>query len=266
VQPSWGAELSAATERLTGVGFEHLRVELPDEPYAGHHLERGYNAFYLTDLRDGFMRDIAIDNSDSAILTDDGDHLTLTGIRVTGRSGHYGIHLGDVEGVLVRDFRIDARLEHSLSFNTGARGSIFSRGQVLDPRLDQHRGRNHQNLFDAIVGVESGSRSRVFEHGGADYWGPTHGAFNTFWNISLQMPSATQATDPWRLSGVSDAGPARIVGLYANVPLAVDYPGAYTEGIGQRGIAVPSLYEAQLKRRLDAAQSGSSPNNSTPPR
>jgi hypothetical protein len=180
-------------------------------------------------------------------LSDDCERLTLSGIKISGRDGHYGIHLGDVEGLLVRDFSIEASFEHSLSFNTGSRGSVFSHGTVHNPRFDQHRGRNHQNLFDAIIGIEDASTSHVFEHGGADYWGPAHGAFNTFWNISLDIRGAT---GPLLLSGVADAGPARLVGIRANVPLQIDYPRAYQEGTGQPGIAVPSLYDEQLRRRL----------------
>jgi hypothetical protein len=249
VKPDWGAELAPAPVRLTGVGLEHFRVELPSEPYAGHHLERGDNAFYLTDLRDGFVRDVTIQDSDSAILSDDCDHLTLASVHVAGRNGHYGIHLGDVDSVLARDFDIEASLEHSLSFNTGARGSVFSRGSIVDPRLDQHRGRNHQNLFDAISGLENADESRLFEHGGADYWGPTHGAFNTFWNVSLQFRKLTAASAARRLSGVTDTADARLVGLHANVTLLLDYPGAYEEGTNRAKIAVPSLYDEQLRRR-----------------
>jgi hypothetical protein len=255
VRPDWGAVWAPAPPRLTGVGFEHFRIELPDVSYAGHHLERGYNALYLTGLRDGFVRDVAIHNADSAILSDDCERLTLSQIKLTGRAGHYGIHLGDVESVLVRDFTLEASFEHSLSFNTGSRGSVFSRGTVRSPRLDQHRGRNHQNLFDAIVGIDEGSTSRLFEHGGADYWGPAHGAFNTFWNVSLDVKGAA-SSQPLRLSGVRDAGPARLVGIHANVPVHIDYPGAYQEGIGRSGIAVPSLYDEQLAERLGGRPRG----------
>ena len=253
VEPDWGAELAASPERLVGVGFEHFRVELPEEPYGGHHQERGYNAFYLNDLSHGFMRQVVIHNADSAILSDQCDHLTLSGVRVTGRPGHYGIHLGDVESVLVRDFAIEADEHHSLSFNTGSRGSVFSKGSVVRPKLDQHRGRNHQNLFDSIAGIEDGDASTLFQHGGANYWGPTHGAFNTFWNIDLRLASPERVKAPLMLSGVSDAGPARIVGLHANVPLQVSYPGAYIEGLGKPGLASPSLYDEQLRRRLAAS-------------
>ena len=249
VRPEWSVTWAPAAARLSGVGIEHLRIALPNEAYAGHHLERGYNALYLTDLRDSFVRDVVIHNADSAILSDDSDHVTLSGVQLTGRPGHYGIHLGDVESVLVKDFAIEARYEHSLSFNTGARGSVFSQGRIENARLDQHRGRNHQNLFDAIVAVDDGPTSALLEHGGADYWGPAHGAFNTFWNIQLtlqQLPAARSLV----LSGVDDAGPARLVGISANLPLRIDYPGAYQEGVGEPGIAIPSLYDEQLRRRI----------------
>ncbi len=250
VRPEWGAELAPAPPRLTGVGLEHLRIEMPPEPYAGHHLERGANAIYLTDLRDSFVRDVAIVDSDSAILSDNCDHVTLASVGVSGRPGHYGIHLGDVDSVLVRDFEIKALREHSLSFNTGARGSVFSGGLVVAPRLDQHRGRNYQNLFDAISGTEEGNSSRLFEHGGADYWGPTHGAFNTFWNIALTFGNPHSIVQPLRVSGVSDAHQARLVGIHANVQLLLDYPGAYQEGINRADLALPSLYDEQLRERL----------------
>ncbi len=196
------------------------------------------------------MRDVTIQDSDSAVLSDDCEHITLTSIVVTGRAGHYGIHLGDVDSALVRDFDIAAPREHSLSFNTGARGSVFSHGRIVGPRLDQHRGRNHQNLFDAIAGTEDGAKSALFEHGGADYWGPTHGAFNTFWNISLEFRNAALVAQPLSLSGVIDTSEARLIGVRANVRLLLDYPGAYQDGTNRPDLAVPSLYDEQLRLRL----------------
>ena len=39
VKPEWQAEI-VSVARLSDVGIEHLVVEFPDVPYAGHHLER----------------------------------------------------------------------------------------------------------------------------------------------------------------------------------------------------------------------------------
>jgi hypothetical protein len=88
----------------------------------------------------------------------------------------------------------------------------------------------------------------LFEHGGADYWGPTHGAFNTFWNVHIDFVGRA-GTSPISLGTLDDAGPARIVGLVANAPIDFHYAGAYVEGTNRAGIAVPSLYDHQLAAR-----------------
>jgi hypothetical protein len=196
-------------------------------------------------------------------LSDRCHNITIENVRITGRAAHYGIHLGDVYGALVRAFRVEVEAAHPLSFNTGARGSVFSSGWVYRGPLDQHRGLNHQNLYDDIEVFEDREQADLFRHGGAGYWGPAHGAFNTFWNIRLNFERPQRAKRPQALGGVRDAGPARIVGLVSNVPFDIDYPRAYTEGIGRANPSVPSLYSYQLRQRL---QSGSVPATRTPPR
>jgi hypothetical protein len=249
VRPDWQVEVSSIA-RLGDVGIERLSVEFPQVPYAGHHHERGFNPFYLTELSHAWMRDILIVNADSGVLTDDSAHITLDTVRVEGREGHYGIHLGSVHEALVRNFAVDAEEKHSLSFNTQAHASVFSHGTIRRATLDQHRGANHQNLFDDVAVVEDRGKSNLFEHGGAEYWGPTHGAFNTFWNVHIDFVGLANRGAAMSLGGIDDAGPARIVGLIANAPLDFRYPGAYVEGTGRPGIAVPSLYDYQLGARL----------------
>jgi hypothetical protein len=235
---------------LEEVGIEHLRVEFPERAYGGHHREAGFNAFHLHDLYDGWVDDVSVVHADSALLTDHCAQLGVRNLRVEGRGGHYGIHLGDVYGVLVEDFRVDAPSEHPISFNTHSRGSVFTRGVLAEARFDQHRGVNHQNLFDDLAGsMRSGARP--FEHGGASYWGPTHGAFNTFWNIRLTLPAAQAPVD---LGGVDDAGPARLVGVRANVPIRIKYPRAYVDPTSERVERIPSLYRYQRARRARTDQ------------
>ena len=254
LRPEWSAVLEKET-RLEHVGIEGLRFQFPDAPYAGHHLEPGFNAIYLTDLRDGWVRDVAFENADSGILSDRCANLTLTGIEVHGRVGHYGIHLGDVERALLTDFETSGWMEHPVSFNTGARQSVITHGRIVSPQLDQHRGANHTNLYDDLQTVEPREEERVFEHGGAGYWGPTHGVANTFWNVRLIMEDAPESATPLVLDGIkaSGEGTAFVVGFTSNVPVQIDYPGAVVEGTNRPGLAVPSLYEYQLARRHDAA-------------
>ena len=248
IHPDWQVDL-VDPEFIQEVGIEHLAITFAAEPYAGHHLERGFNGIYLTGLAHSFVRDVSVKNADSAILSDDDTNLTLTRIGVSGRLGHYGVHVGDVFEVLLDDFRIDADQFHSVSFNTKSRANVATRGFIYRPSLDQHRGANEQNLFDNLVTREDRPKSNFFEHGGADYWGPTHAAFNTFWNIRLEFTNAAHGI-AMPLGRIDDAGPARIVGLTSNVELKLDYARAYEEGIGVPNIAVPSLYRYQLGQRL----------------
>ncbi len=249
LDPAWSAVLAPET-RLENVGIEGLRIVFPDVPYVNHHLEPGYNALYLTDLRHGWVRDVAFVNADSGILSDRCANVTLTGIKVGGRTAHYGVHLGDVERVLLTDFETTVWAHHPVSFNTGARQSVIAHGRVASPQLDQHRGLNHTNLYDDLEVVEPSDSLRVFEHGGAGYWGPTHGVGNTFWNVRLRVEQPEAFRAPVVLGGVADSSRARIVGFQSNVPVEIRYPGATIEGTNTPGLAVPSLYDYQRRRRL----------------
>lgn len=251
LRPEWSAVL-APEARLEHVGIEGMRVVFPKTEYPGHHLEAGYNALYLTDIRHGWVRDVAFVHADSGILSDRASNLTLTGITVEGRTAHYGVHLGDVERVLLTDFETTAWAHHPVSFNTGARQSVIASGRVVSPQLDQHRGLNHTNLYDDLEIVEPGDDLRVLTHGGAGYWGPTHGVTNTFWNVRLHVETPEAFGAPLALEGIraSGEGAAYVVGFTANVPVEIDYPGAVIEGTNRPGLAVRSLYAHQLRQRL----------------
>jgi hypothetical protein len=251
LRPVWNSVL-ARTALLSEVGIEGLRIEFPETLYEHHHLEAGYNAIYLTGLTHSWVRDVTIVNADSGILADDVSQVTIEGVTLAGRPMHYGVHLGRVSGVLARDIVIGTSALHPLSFNTYAKASVFTNVDLLvDARLDQHRGTNHQNLFDDIRIMEASDQPRIFKHGGAGYWRPTHGAFNTLWNIQIEFtPAVPDKTI--KIKGEKEGPRARIVGFSANREVAFDYgPDAYIEGINRPDIAVPSLYEYQLRRRLE---------------
>ncbi|HEX3775413.1 MAG TPA: glycosyl hydrolase family 28-related protein [Polyangiaceae bacterium] len=263
IEPEFAVELSRP-QFLEEVGIEHLAIEFPNQPYAGHHLERGNNGIYLTGLSHSWVRDVRVENADSALLSDECANVTLTQIDVRGRNGHYGVHLGDTFDLLLNDFRIEAEEFHSVSFNTHARADVVTRGEIFRPSLDQHRGANQQNLFDDLSTREDRGKSLLFEHGGADYYGPTSAAFNTFWNVHVEFSS--NAPSSILLGRIEDAGPARLIGLSANRQLELDYARAEVEDLGQAELGVPSLYRYQLERRLNAerADQGSLPNTNAP--
>ena len=243
---------------LEEVGIEGMRLTFPNNPWFGHHLEAGYNGIYLTGLFDGWVRDVVIRNADSAILTDDAGSLTIDRVRTTGEhKAHYAVHVGAVHNVLVRDLVVENPVIHPLSVNTRSTRSVFLRAEVLQGgQIDQHSGSNHQNLFDELVlhvGAQKagqGWRWRLWEGGGAPYWKPGHGLYNTHWNIRLIFPDdVPQDATVAVTSGLEGPG-ARIVGLHGNRRLSLAYrPHPHVEMLNEAVAAAPSLYEYQLARR-----------------
>ena len=239
LKPSWNNTLQQVNH-LEEVGIEGFRLEFPESKYAGHHLEEGFNGLYITQLKHGWVRDVVIHNTDAGILTSGSKNLTFEGVRVTGRTGHYSVHMGGSYGVLCKDFHFESRALHDPSFNSKATLCVYSNGVIRQAKLDQHNGVNHQNLFDNLK-IEDGTK--LFQHGGAKYWSPTAGQFNTFWNINVQKAKKVSCRE---------APSARIIGLICESKgFKLDYhPKPYVEGLNKRGISVPSLYEYQLNQRV----------------
>ena len=245
-------------KHLSNVGIQNLRLQFPDAPSFGHHLEQGYNGIYMTGVFDGWVKKLTIDSSDSGILTDNAASLTIADITTTGtRRAHYSVHVGAVHNVLVKDLKVANPVIHPVSINTRSTRSVFLR-PVVDAHaiIDQHSGSNHQNLFDAIEmhidpkQGKDGWQYQLWVGGGAPYWKPGHGLYNTLWNAKLVMPESVPADATVTIiSGLEGPG-ERIVGLHANRRIAVRYtPAPYIEGTGQAVSAAPSLYEYQLARR-----------------
>lgn len=253
LRPEWFPTISK-WEALSQVGIEGIKFEFPDPDttYIAHHLEKGYNAIYLTNLNQSWVKNVSVHNGDSGILADVCANITIDGGVYTGKLSHYTIMFGDVTSMLAKNVKVNGPCRHSLSFNTGSRACVFTQCQVsVAPSLDQHGGANHQNLFDDIVLVEDQPGRTFFYKGGDGYWSPTHGAFSTFWNINVVFNFENESGADIELEGVPNGPSARLIGLNANYPMKITYgPDAYLEGINKLGIAVPSLYAYQLENRL----------------
>lgn len=255
LRPEWEPTLTA-WNHLEEIGVEHLRFEFAYEPYFAHHVEAGYNGIYYTNVAHSWVRDVSFHNGDSGFLSDVSSNVTVEDVEVTGRKYHYAVHFGDVYSMLAKNIRVNCDVAHSLSFNTGARNCVFTQSLVtVKPSLDQHSGANHQNLFDDIRLVEKDSTRTFFYMGGDGYWAPTHGAFSTFWNIQVDFKFAEPQQLPLQLKGVTNGPSARLIGITANYPIEINYgPAAYMEGINVPNIAIPSLYEYQLKQRINQVE------------
>ncbi|WNO53719.1 glycosyl hydrolase family 28-related protein [Stakelama saccharophila] len=245
-------------ELLENVGIQGLRLQFPDGPTYGHHLEQGNNGIYLTGMFDGWVRDVAIHNADSGILTYDSGNLTIRNVATSGdRTAHYAVHVGNAHNVLVRDLLVTNPVVHSLSLNTLSTRAVFTHARVTsDATLDQHAGANHQNLFDDVtlsIAPEKKDGKWTYElwhHGGARYWLPPHGRYNTNWNVNVVVESGATPGETVTLTGKPMGPGERIVGVNGNRLFAVDYtPEPYLARVNQTMAAVPSLYDYQLARR-----------------
>lgn len=249
---------------LTNVGIEDLRITFPDGDSFGHHLEQGYNGIYFTGTRDGWVRDVAITDADSGILSYSSANLTFDNISTHGRRvAHYSVHAGSVHNVLVSDLEVHNRVRHALSLNTKSTRTVFLRSEVhQSPTFDQHAGSNHQNLFDTTVfhidAVPSEASPStepgvpvypIWDGSGAGYWQPGHGRYNTTYNLEVRARSGVARGETLRLQGLAEGPDARLIGLWGNRDLAVDYfPEPLVAGLNTRPDP-PSLYEYQLSAR-----------------
>ncbi len=245
---------------LEEVGLEDLHLEFPNSPWFGHHMEQGYNGIYFTSAYDSWARNVRITNADSGILSYNSANLTYLDITTDGeRNAHYGVHMGNVHNVLARNVKVLNPVLHSLSFNTQSTKCVYKDAEVfVTPVLDQHAGSNHQNLYDNVTlhtratDTKDGPVAVVFDGSGAGYWQPGHGAFNTTWNLRVLINGGAYADESVTILGTDEGPMARIVGLHGNRTFELDYrPAPYVELLNVALSTVPSLYDYQLRKRLE---------------
>jgi len=256
LRPEWHPDITE-WKHISNVGIENLRFEFLYQEHKAHHLEFGFNAIYLTNTAQSWVRNVSFRNGDNGLLTDLCSNVTIENIEVYGRKYHYAVHFGDCYNLLAKNIYTQAPIVHSLTFNTGSRSCVYTNCLITQmPTLDQHSGLNYQNLFDNCVLYMSDPEYNPLTMGGAPYWLPSHAAFSTFWNIRFQFLFKKPDNDTVKIKGVTDSPSARLIGVYGNYPLDIYYPvNIYKEGMNRGGIEVPSLYEYQLKRRLHRVNS-----------
>lgn len=248
----------AKWEHLTNVGVQNMRLQFPPSPWFGHHLEQGYNGIYMTGTFDGWIRNMTIAESDSGILSDNAANITIANIVTTGEHrAHYSVHVGSVHNVLVKDLRVENPVVHPVSVNTRSTRSVYQRATVLrEAILDQHSGSNHQNLFDNLTMSiapkqgEGGWLYQLYVGGGAPYWKPGHGLYNSTWNLNLIVADDVPAEATVRITSGLEGPGQRIVGLHGNRNFTVDYdPQAYIADTNEAIDRAPSLLDYQLSKR-----------------
>ncbi len=258
-----GADLPAyfaKWDHISQVGIQDFAIEFPQNPDFGHHNESGFNGIYFTGVHNGWIRNLRIKNADSGILTDDLVNATIKNIVTEGKhKAHYAVHVGNVHNVLVDNLTVYNPTVHTFSINTQATKSVY-RNSVgwTDPTLDQHAGANHQNLYDNItVYITPDKVSKtgqpmydLFRAGGAGYWLPGHGRYNTFWNLEVNVLGEVEPGKEVVIWGGSEGPDARFVGLHGNRPIELQYkPKPYAEKNNEPVQSIPSLYTYQRNQR-----------------
>ncbi|MEN3322422.1 DUF4955 domain-containing protein [Mariniflexile soesokkakense] len=257
IKPSYNAQL-VEWKHLDEVGIEQLRITFPNAPRIAHHVEPGYNGIYLTRVFNSWVRDVVISNADSGILSEEIANVTIKDIVTEGTEmAHYTVAISGSYNVLVKNLKVYNKAFHSLSFNTLSTKNVYQNCEVFNsPLLDQHSGANHQNLFDNVkvhINPNEDNTYPLFTGGGASYWKPSHGAYSTFWNLNVHVLNKQDSKKPIILDGMKGDGPyAYIVGVNGNNTFKIDYgPHSYKENINESLDEVPSLYDYQLKKRME---------------
>lgn len=181
VRPEWTPQLFTYPA-LSEVGFERLTFRFPDEEYPGHLDERGYNAiFFEKGVRDSWVRELTLVNSDNGVLTDTlSKNLLVADVRFEGRMGHHGFNVAQTADSLFRDIHYEQDHIHSMTVDHRSSGNVFMRvssADGLEVEMDHHRDSPFENLFVAF------SATPNFINGGSWCAGQPGGARNTFWGL-----------------------------------------------------------------------------------
>ena len=92
----------------------------------------------------------------------------------------------------------------------------------------------------------------LYKAGGAGYWLPGHGRYNTTWNLDIQVTGGVEPNQEIAIFAGSEGPDARIVGMHGNRQIRLLHtPTPYLEMLNQPVAAAPSLYDYQLEQRSD---------------
>lgn len=253
VNVNWSPQLHSDDPTVTEVGVEDLALEFPVVPYAGHHVEPGYNGIQFLQIQHAWARRLAIKNADSGVFlsqrscfitVEDILFSAVPGRVVAGISGHHGLLAADLsQDNLFSGFRFDNLFLHDLSLTSMAAGNVFRQGQGLDLVFDHHRKAPYENLFSDI---HVGLGTRLWTNGGDTDAGPPSGARETFWKIRTNTP---QSLPPWAIQ-------ANVVGMYAQANAAVSSTGNWVETMDPVQLS-PSELSASEKARGGRLAAGS---------
>lgn len=238
-----------------------------------------WNGIWISAAVDGWVRDVVFKDLTQGIIVSRASQITLSDLRFHGHDAHAGVTIAHSNDILVTGVDYYARLVHPVTVKNMAAGNVVTNCRThydgrddrggTDAVLDFHGLFPYENLFEALEGfyVCPGGDLCVLPHAGVR---------NVFWNILAPL-SMTGLTDPADTefvrsedflstsSGTPDTTyqhwpQAFYIGLRRRQRLTLTVGGSpgdhanrwmMVEGLNRPGIAIPSLYRAQLSLRRE---------------
>lgn len=193
IKPAWRGAVHRLVAPLQFSGVEHLTIEFVWTKTKQHLRERGYNALQFEGVRNCWVKNVTILNSDTGIHLHSVDHSTLTDVTVNVTrtrtfgppdphhlNGHHPISIYHGHYNLVTRVNIAASYAHDITVARATMLNVISQSRGYNLCLDHHRGGPFGNLFSDI---DLGCGYRPFGSSGLVENGAYSGRGETFWNL-----------------------------------------------------------------------------------
>jgi hypothetical protein len=278
----------AKAPMLTEIGVEDIYIKSAWAGYYCHHgcegsskyqseeMDYGWNAINFCRVANGWIKNVTLESFTSPVYLLDSRNVTVNNINFLGFDGHCGIKIySHASDNLIENLNFKNNFSHILSGEGNAYGNVFKNinYEVLSgkPGFFDFHGTNDrrfsapaQNLFENIKGLNK------ISGGGAANNLPHTANYNTWWNVELAdfNPNNSELFFSWALplNGLINNNLSHqmypksiLVGVYQpqfkisinGETSNINDQWIYTENLNIGKVYPLSLYDAQLKRRID---------------
>jgi hypothetical protein len=180
IRPEWQVRFAPLGSHVRESGIEHLTLRMPPHDAGKHLTDRGWNGVYLNRALHCWVREVAIEHSDNAVIHASAKNTTVTGLTITGGKHHHATALRvSSHDNLISGFRIESTPKHGINTEYLSTGNVWCRGVMLHGAFDSHRAMSFESLRTDITIHNDGTP------GGGGQAGPFLGARMTHWNIRV---------------------------------------------------------------------------------
>jgi hypothetical protein len=237
-----------------------------------------WNGIWFSFAVNSWVRDVVFKNVTQGIIISKSAQMTIEDTGFDGCDGHAGITIAHSNDILVSRAEFRARMIHPITLKNHASGNVIT-GVIAhyegdnqpygaDSVIDFHGLAPYENLFEEMQGfyVCPGGDISVLPHAGIR---------NVFWNIkapfNMSCYTGSNNDEFARSENKRYTSSGTVETLFEHFPQAFyigitrkegkkvtiagstedrKTPWFIVEGMGREGIAIPSLYKAQLTHRL----------------